>query len=74
MNELKKWRASNGLTQEEAADKLGISYSLVAKLEQGNRLPSVTTAKMIADKMGVHWTIFFDDEITKRDKIKEVSK
>ncbi|HIX69289.1 MAG TPA: helix-turn-helix transcriptional regulator [Candidatus Enterococcus stercoravium] len=74
MNELKNWRASHGLTQEEAAEKLGISYSLVAKLEQGNRVPSVTTAKMIANKMGVHWTIFFNDEITKRDKRKEVAK
>lgn len=68
MDELKKWRTKNGFTQEEAAEKLGISYSLMTKLEQGNRTPSVSTAKNIANIIGVRWSIFFDDEITKCGK------
>lgn len=68
MNELKKARANLGLTQEEAAEHIGISISLLSKMEQGVRTPSVSTAKKIGTAMDLPWTIFFEDEITKRDR------
>jgi len=60
MNALKELRSESGLTQEEYAKKIGISLSALAKMEQGIRRPSVKTAKMIANKLGISWTIFFE--------------
>ena len=31
--------------------------------EQGHRTPSVETCKVIADELGVSWTIFFDEKV-----------
>ncbi|PKH09822.1 XRE family transcriptional regulator [Planomicrobium sp. MB-3u-38] len=51
------------LTQQEAADLIGISRGAYANIEVGNRNPSVKVAKRIADAFGFHWTIFFTEEV-----------
>lgn len=44
---LADWRARRGLTQREAAERLGISQTQVAKIEGGSRhLPAAVAARM----------------------------
>ncbi|MBC2369912.1 helix-turn-helix transcriptional regulator [Listeria booriae] len=68
MNTLKKIRTDRGLTQQEAAKKIGISYSLLSKMESGYRGSSDSTKIKIANfyqkSVG---EIFFNHEITKSD-------
>lgn len=46
---LKELRKKQGLTQQELADKLGLSRSAIAKYEIGEREPNFETAELIAD-------------------------
>ncbi len=43
MNNIKKLRISFGYTQQELADKMQLSKSTIAMLENGSRLPSIDT-------------------------------
>lgn len=68
MNALKQIRIDNGLTQQEAAEKIGISYSLLSKMETGYRGSSDTTKIKIANFYGKSvGEIFFNNIITKSD-------
>lgn len=74
MSILKKERESLMLTQEEAANSIGISLSLLQKMEQGIRSGNdVTKVKVAAFYGKTVGYLFFNDEITERDnKPKEV--
>lgn len=50
---LKDWRAAQRLSQRQAADCLGISQGLYAKLELGRRSIKGPKAKRIAELTGV---------------------
>ena len=50
---LRKYREMNKLTQEELAEKAGISYPFYANLERSGKGLSVTTLKSLADALGV---------------------
>lgn len=69
MNRLKKARENLGLKQNEAAMKIGISYSLLQKMEQGLKTGNDETKLKIAKfyNLPVGY-LFFKEEITKRDK------
>ncbi|TRO55262.1 helix-turn-helix domain-containing protein, partial [Candidatus Bathyarchaeota archaeon] len=45
--ELQELRKQVGLTQSELAERVGISQSLVARIEKGQVNPSVSTLKRI---------------------------
>ncbi|BAK94159.1 helix-turn-helix domain-containing protein [Tetragenococcus halophilus] len=60
---LKTLRKKSGYTQEELAEKLGMPKTTYSSYEQGHRTPSVETCKVIADELGVSWTIFFDEKV-----------
>lgn len=47
--ELRAWRKSQGLTQQDLADKLGITRGLVCKWEKGVCYPSPTNIKQLAE-------------------------
>ncbi|WP_167630644.1 helix-turn-helix transcriptional regulator [Listeria valentina] len=68
LNALKKIRIEKGLTQQEAAKRIGISYSLLSKMEAGYRGSSDKTkikiAKFYNKTVG---SLFFEEGITKRD-------
>lgn len=49
-------------SQQELANKIGMSQSGYALIETGSRRPSVETAKKIASAMGFDWTRFFEDD------------
>ncbi len=52
-NKLKVYRAIQGLTQEEAAEKLGVSRQTVIAIENDRYLPSLGLAFKIARLFGV---------------------
>lgn len=52
-NVFKQLRISSGLTQQEIADKLGISRSTIGMYETGAREPDYETLEMIADFFNV---------------------
>lgn len=49
--ELQELRKKVGLTQAELAEKVGISQSLVARIERGQVNPSVSTLKLILNEI-----------------------
>ena len=49
--QLKKFRRLNGLSQERAAEQLGISTLFLGELERGKRLPSTTMLVRIYSHM-----------------------
>jgi transcriptional regulator with XRE-family HTH domain len=51
---IKRYRAAKKLSQEQLAQKAGITYSTLAKLESGaNKNPTVKTLQHIARVLGV---------------------
>ncbi|MED5046474.1 helix-turn-helix transcriptional regulator [Bacillus amyloliquefaciens] len=60
---LKQIRLSQNLTQKQVADRAGIARTTYASIEQGERNAGVPTAKAIAQVLGFHWTLFFDEEL-----------
>lgn len=72
MSILKKERETLMLTQEEAANSIGISLSLLQKMEQGIRSGNDATKIKVASFYGkTVGYLFFNDEITKRDNQKQ---
>ncbi len=48
-NNLKYYRKQNGYTQEQLAEKLGVSRQAVAKWEKGETLPDIDNVIALAD-------------------------
>ena len=46
---VKRYREENGLNQTELAEKVNISQAMIARIENGTKLPSVAILKNIAD-------------------------
>ena len=62
---LKAARANTGLTQEEAATKIGISVFTLANYENGKTFPDVPIIKRIEEIYGIEYkNIFFSVENT----------
>ncbi len=53
VNQLKLLRSQNGLTQEQVADRLGVSRQAVAKWEKGDTLPDIESCVRLSDLYGV---------------------
>ena len=51
INEVKRLRRKYGLTQQELAERAGVSQSLIAKIEAGLLDPTFTRAKKIFDAL-----------------------
>jgi len=60
MNWLVLLRRDKGLTQQDIADKAGITRQMLSAIERGKATPSVTAAKAIAEAVGTSWTKFFE--------------
>lgn len=50
---IKKYRAQNGLTQEKFAEKAGISLPFCAAIEAERKVPSAFTLRNMSDRLGV---------------------
>ena len=57
---LKKVRKEKGLTQEDCAKLCGITRQYYNQIETGARGLRVSTAKRLAEALGVDWTKFFE--------------
>ena len=58
---LKEARKQASLSQEQLAEKLGVSRSAVAKWETGNGIPDVGNLKVIAQLLNVSIDYLLDD-------------
>lgn len=54
-------RTSKNKTQKEISRAAQISQPSYHRIEQGDKNPTVKTAKKIAKALGFSWTRFFDD-------------
>lgn len=52
-NNLKLYRKQNGFTQEQVAERLGVSRQAVAKWERGETLPDIENVIALSDMYGV---------------------
>jgi AbrB family looped-hinge helix DNA binding protein len=52
-NNLKMYRKKNGLTQEQTAERLGVSRQTIAKWESGDTLPDIENIVAMADMYDV---------------------
>lgn len=50
---IKKVRIKSGLTQQDLADILGVSLSMIKQIERGTKFPSSILIMYIADYFGV---------------------
>lgn len=54
MNELKKRRLELGLTQEQLAQKIGVTWSTISRWEKNDRIPtSERTRAMLQECLGL---------------------
>lgn len=64
---MRKWlseiRLKQNMTQSEVAKLAKITDAYYYMIENGDRRPSVATAKSIAKVLCFNWTIFFDEEL-----------
>lgn len=57
-NKIKEARKKKGLTQSELAEKIGLTKHAIAKYEQGQREPNLTTLTKIIDELDLDfWTV-----------------
>ena len=59
--DLKKQRARVGKTQQKVAEECGLSRSAYTNIENGNRNPSIKTAKLLGTALGIDWRSIYDE-------------
>lgn len=52
---IRAWREHLGLTQAQAAERMGVSQPSYARMEAKSVYPRVVTLKRIAKAMGIEW-------------------
>jgi ribosome-binding protein aMBF1 (putative translation factor) len=55
-------RMSAGWTQQELAERMGTSHSVISRIESGRRATSVQTLIRLAEAFGTHLVVGFDDD------------
>ena len=58
-------RKSKSLTHQQVADLVGVKRQYYGMIENGDRTPSVTIAKKIAEVLDIEWTLFFENKSNK---------
>ncbi len=69
-NKIKKLRQKSGLTQEQLANKLGVSAQSISKWENAVAMPDITLLPVLADEFGVSIDELFD--LTVQEKFKRI--
>jgi transcriptional regulator with XRE-family HTH domain len=59
--QLARLRAESGETQRQLAERLGMTESMISRLERGDHLPSLATLSRIAGAFGRRLDIVFHD-------------
>ena len=55
-----RFRRDRGLTQKSAARVLGMTESMISRLERGDHVPNVRTMLRVADATGTRLTVRFE--------------
>lgn len=72
-NKIKQLRKARGITQEQLANALGISFQAVSKRETGTALPDITLAPALASYFGVTIDTLFGFNLKElKDKVMEI--
>lgn len=71
---LRLQRKKLGLTQEQAAELLGISTTYYGEIERGNRKISVQRVLMVYEKMGLEPTYLLTGEVFSGKEFMEIFK
>ena len=72
-NRIKELRKARGLTQEQLANAIGISFQAVSKWENNIAYPDITLAPVLANFFGVSMDELFDFSLAEKEKeIKEI--
>ena len=71
-DKLKKLRETHGLSQQQLAEKLGMSPSGIGMWEQNRRQPDNEMAKKIAQLFGVSTDYLLGNDVNPNDKNKEL--
>lgn len=72
-NKIKELRKSRGLTQEQLANAIGISFQAVSKWETNIAYPDITLAPVLANFFGVSMDELFNFNLAEKEKeIKEI--
>ncbi len=59
-NKIRKLRKQRGITQEQLAESIGISFQAVSKWENNIALPDITLTPALASYFGVSMDELFD--------------
>ncbi len=59
---LKNLRIQLDMSQQELADKVGVSREYITMIENNERTPSVVIAKKIGVELNFNWIIFFENK------------
>jgi transcriptional regulator with XRE-family HTH domain len=68
INQIKKLRVQQGISQMELSLRANLSQSFLANLENGKKQPSVLTILKIADALEVNPKEFFPQKVTTVNK------
>jgi len=58
-NALQRWREDRGLSQRALADKSGVGYASIARIETGHQDPTVGMLARLAGALGIEVMDFF---------------
>lgn len=65
---LKRIRTAAGMSQQELADKAGVSQDAISKWEMGTREPLISAVKKLCDALNVTCDVFFAKEEPEPEK------
>ena len=73
-NNIKKLRQQRNLTQEQVAERLGVSYQAVSKWENNANTPDIALLPAIANLFGVLIDALFSDHMTDYSELHDFMK
>ncbi len=74
-NKIKDLRKQRGITQEQLADSIGVSFQAVSKWENNIAFPDITLAPALVSYFGVSMDVLFDFNLKEiEDKVLSIAK
>ena len=73
-NNIKQLRQKNNLTQDQVAEKIGVSYQAVSKWENNANTPDIALLPQIANLFGVSIDALFSDDLTACSELQSFMK
>ena len=73
-NNIKQLRQKNNLTQDQVAEKLGVSYQAVSKWENNANTPDIALLPQIANLFGVSIDALFSDDLAACSELQSFMK